>query len=761
MILSSTTCDASLTYGSSINSNTADVTTDGSYKVCVKLLDAAGNATFGASTSVAVDTDLPVFSSLALGAAVADGYLSLAEKTAATSLGGSLVSSGGSVYAYAVVTAVTTCNASVTYGGMPNSDNAALVTAATYKLCAKVADSSGNAVYGASASFVTDFLAPSVSAVTLAGSLIDGYLNVADQTAASALLASVTATNHDSLAYAVVAAATTCNSSLTYASSAPKTDSVSFTADGSWKVCVQASDSAGNPPAYSTSASFARDVVRPTSTVSTSGSINASTTAGNTTVMTGTASDSSSGLSSVVVSLQEGTGSCFDPAASDFTATCPNWLAVSGSSSWSYTIDDNSLIKGQTYTVIAKATDNAGNDQTSFGSSTFSYTASEGSSLWSADVTYDGASGDDRALAGAVDSGGNLYVVGYHTSGDKNWLIKKFSRRGVEDTTNWNKDVGDAGVDDIARSVAVDSSDNVYVVGSRYNGADYDWMIKKYSSSGVEDQANWDMLINSGNGNDEALGVATDSAGNVYVVGYGRNIAGISSGEDVWVKKFQSNGSLVCEQKLDEGGGNLADRATAIAVNNTSSKIYVTGYKTATGPDQRLFVKRLRMSDCSIEASATGNSSGSADSAAAIKLDSTGAVYVSGLNSSNQDWWIQKYTSALALSVDYNPNLSFTNAAQAIGIDSSNRIYVGGYKTMSGAPNSQDAWLRQFNSSLVENTGSWNKTFDGASSNDQVTAVVVTSGSIDTDNVYMIGWSTNLVGGSSSGDWWIKKLAGP
>jgi hypothetical protein len=80
---------------------------------------------------------------------------------------------------------------------------------------------------------------------------------------------------------------------------------------------------------------------------------------------------------------------------------------------------------------------------------------------------------------------------------------------------------------------------------------------------------------------------------------------------------------------------------------------------------------------------------------------------------------------------------------------------------MSGAPNSQDAWLRQFNSSLVENTGSWNKTFDGASSNDQVTAVVVTSGSIDTDHVYMIGWSTNLVGGSSSGDWWIKKLAGP
>lgn len=167
------------------------------------------------------------------------------------------------------------------------------------------------------------------------------------------------------------------------------------------------------------------------------------------------------------------------------------------------------------------------------------------------------------------------------------------------------------------------------------------------------------------------------------------------------------------------------------------------------------------MSDCSVEASATGNSAGSADYAAAIRLDSTGAVYVSGVNSSNQDWWIQKYTSALALSSDYNVGITFSHAAQAIGIDSSNRVYVGGYKTTSAAPNSQDAWLRRFNSSLVEDTTNWNKTFDGANSNDQVTAVVVTSGSIDTDNIYMIGWATNLVGGSSSMDWWIKKLAGP
>lgn len=761
LVSSATGCDGALTYGLSVNSNSSDIGVDGNYKICVKLLDAAGNEAFGASSTLTVDVNSPTFTSLALGAAVADGYLSLAERTAATSLGGALTSSGGSTYAYAVVTAASTCNAAVSYAGMPNSDDASLLTAQTYKLCARILDDSGNASYGSSSNFTTDFVPPAITGVTLAAVVLDGYLNLSDQAAGSALLSGVTAANHDTLSYAVVTAATTCNSGVTYGSSLPTTASASFSADGSWKVCVKASDNAGNTDAYSGSASFTRDVTRPTSAVSTSGAITINSTAGTSTILSGSASDATAGLTSVVISIQEGAGSCFDPAQHDFSEACPNWLSATSLSSWSYTLDDSDLIKGQTYTVSSKATDQAGNEQTSFGSSTFSFTAVEASNLWNRDIAYDQSSDDDRALAGAIDSNGNLYVVGYHTATDKNWLLKKYSRRGIEDTTNWNKDVGDSGVDEVANSVAVDTSNNVYVVGSRWNGFDWDWMIKKYSALGVEDSSNWDMLINSGNGNDEALGVTTDSSGNVYVVGYGRNVAGVASGEDVWMKKFQSDGTLVCEQKLDEGLANLSDRATAVAVNNTSSKVYIAGYKTATGPDQRLFVKRLRMSDCTIEVSATGNSVGNSDRAAAIRIDSTGAVYVAGVYSTpDSDWWIQKYTASLALSSEINNNVNRSHVAQALAIDSSNRIYVGGYKSTSNGANPQDAWLRQFNSSLAENS-TWDQPSDGAGANDQVTALVVTSGSLDADNVYMIGWSTNLVGASSGADWWIKKLAGP
>jgi hypothetical protein len=266
------------------------------------------------------------------------------------------------------------------------------------------------------------------------------------------------------------------------------------------------------------------------------------------------------------------------------------------------------------------------------------------------------------------------------------------------------------------------------------------------------------MLIDSGNGDDEALGVVTDSSGNVYVAGYGKNLASGSTSEDVWIKKFSSNGTLSCEQKLDEGAANLADRATAIAANVSSSKIYIAGYKTVSGPDQQMFVKRLRMSDCSIEASATGNSSGTLDYATAIKVDSTGAVYVVGVNSStDKDWWIRKYSAALAMSAEFNQSVTGSHEPFGLAIDSSNKLYVGGYKSNS----SQDAWLRQFNSSLVENTSTWNRVYDGAGDHDQITALVTTSGSVDGNNVYMIGWGGNIVGGSSGADWWIKKLAGP
>lgn len=81
-----------------------------------------------------------------------------------------------------------------------------------------------------------------------------------------------------------------------------------------------------------------------------------------------------------------------------------------------------------------------------------------------------------------------------------------------------------AGGNAIASAVAVDSTGNIYVVGSTITGLDgqsqkgtTDFFVTKYNSSGI-----WQWTVQDGNtgGTSVANGVAIDSSGNIYVAGY-------------------------------------------------------------------------------------------------------------------------------------------------------------------------------------------------------------------------------------------------
>jgi len=177
---------------------------------------------------------------------------------------------------------------------------------------------------------------------------------------------------------------------------------------------------------------------------------------------------------------------------------------------------------------------------------------SDSSSSSSAAGTYQLAT-NDYANGVATDSSGNVYVTGvtfggldWNTSAGANDLfVVKYNSSG---TKEWTEQLGSAS-SDFANGVATDSSGNVYVVGVTYGGLDgnsnednSDLFVVKYNSSGTKQ---WTKQIGTFR-IDVANGVATDSSGNIYVAGVTeRHLDGNESAgnDDLFVVKYNSNGT--------------------------------------------------------------------------------------------------------------------------------------------------------------------------------------------------------------------------
>jgi hypothetical protein len=92
--------------------------------------------------------------------------------------------------------------------------------------------------------------------------------------------------------------------------------------------------------------------------------------------------------------------------------------------------------------------------------------------------------------------------------------------------------------EDIAHSIAVDGSGNVYVTGGSYGtGTQYDYATIKYNAAGVQQWAA--RYDGPGNGLDEANFIVVDGSGNVYVTGRSE---GVGTQSDYATIKYNSAG---------------------------------------------------------------------------------------------------------------------------------------------------------------------------------------------------------------------------
>ncbi len=332
-----------------------------------------------------------------------------------------------------------------------------------------------------------------------------------------------------------------------------------------------------------------------------------------------------------------------------------------------------------------------------------------------------------------LDVSGNVFVTGNSwTSGGAsfyNYLTSAFSNSGLQLWTNSFN--GTENGYDIAYSVALDNSGNVFVTGQTHNGSTDSTTIK-YSGAGV---AMWTNTYNGwGNSRDYAKAVAADSVGNVFVTGQSRGMSNdnfltisySSAGLPLWTKRYSGSGTY--------------DTAVAVAVNG-SGNVIVTGASYVSNSDY-----------VTIMYSGTGfplwtnryNGPGNGfDAAYAVVTDSNDNAIVTGYSwENNGDYTTIKYSgSGMPLWTNrYNGPGNASDYAVAAAVDNGGNIFVTGYS--KGTSGTNDYATIAYSGAGVP---LWTNRYNGpGDDNDQATAVVVDG----SGNITVTGYSKS----TSSGD---------
>ena len=294
-------------------------------------------------------------------------------------------------------------------------------------------------------------------------------------------------------------------------------------------------------------------------------------------------------------------------------------------------------------------------------------------SYWLASL---GGATDEKGRSVAIDASDNSYSFGDATSagagGPENFLAKRDSAG----TIQWQRTLGGTG-SDFARSVKVDSSGNVYVVGwtDSIGAGSSDFLLAKYNSSGT---IQWQRIL-GGATFDRGHSVAIDSSDNLYVVGFTD-----SSGAgdfDFLLAKYNSSGTIQWQRTL---GGTGDDRGNSVAIDS-SDNVYVLGQNTSTGAGNDDFLLAKYNSSGTIQWQKILGAND--DRGQSVAIDSSDNVYVVGKTDSYPDlnFLIAKYNSSGTIQWQRVLGGSNVEIGNSVAIDSSDTLYVLGYTESTGA----------------------------------------------------------------------------
>lgn len=326
-----------------------------------------------------------------------------------------------------------------------------------------------------------------------------------------------------------------------------------------------------------------------------------------------------------------------------------------------------------------------------------------------------GSSGDDTAMACAPDGAGGLFVTGYTTGdfgasrlGKRDAWLARFSEGG---DLVWINQFGSAKRDD-ALSVAEDGRGGVYVcglthgsLGTSNKGLGDAWL----AHFNHEGRKTWMDQIGTP-GSDGAYTVASDGKGGVFVSGvtHGR-IGGMhSGGGDVWLARYDDRGTQLWTEQF---GTIVIDTNFAMVPDGTGG-VFVAG---DTGD------------------SLHGNNAGDMD------------VWLARYNSAGKQRWIRQLGT------------KWGDFVKAAAPDGEGGVYLGGRTFGSLATENaggSDIWVARYNGRGEEE---WLRQF-GTYAEEAACGMALDS----RGGVFVIGWSQGNVGGdqveyNEDQDYWLAR----
>jgi hypothetical protein len=184
---------------------------------------------------------------------------------------------------------------------------------------------------------------------------------------------------------------------------------------------------------------------------------------------------------------------------------------------------------------------------------------------WQRSMTPANAANDSSGNAIALDSAGNLYIVGTTptSTSEGQGILVKYNSSGV---LQWQVGLSIGSGGSTYSGIAIDSSDNIFATGIATTGGTTYGTVAKYNTSGA---LQWKKQIGTAGGSPALTGLSADSLGNVYATGIGG--PGFSS----YIVKYDTNGSVLWQRNLQAASHWVQNFSIAV---DSSNNLVTGGY---------------------------------------------------------------------------------------------------------------------------------------------------------------------------------------